>query len=339
MTTPLFGAERFFDFSKFEPNQPPPGFHSTVTGRGKPGDWKIILEDVPPTLPPLSPNAPSVTKRPVLAQLARDPVDEHFPVLVFDEDVYEDFTLTTRFKTVAGTVEQMAGIVFRYQDEKNYYVVRASSMGNTFRFYKFVDGVRSDPIGPKIEIPGNTWQEMSVECKGNQIHVFLNGKEAMPMMTDSSFMRGKIGFWTKSDAVSYFVDAKIVYKPIETLATVLVRDTLRRYPRLLGLRIYAKTERRQELHVVAADKPEDLGTAGGTVEEEVIQKDGLAYGKTSKSVVVTLPLHDRNGEPYACVRITMATFPGQTENNAIARATPIIKSMETRSRLPKDLTE
>ena len=30
-----------------------------------------------------------------------------------------DFTLTTRFKTVKGVVEQMAGIAFRIQNETN----------------------------------------------------------------------------------------------------------------------------------------------------------------------------------------------------------------------------
>src|ERR1041384_4895623 len=137
-------AERSFDFTRFPLNQAPTGFVSRVTGEGKPGDWKIIEENVPALLPPLSPNAP-VPKGRVLAQLSEDMRDEHFPLLIFDGDTYGDFTLTTRFKCVRGTTEKMAGLAFRIQDEKNYYVVRASAEGNTFRFYKFVDGRRSPP--------------------------------------------------------------------------------------------------------------------------------------------------------------------------------------------------
>lgn len=42
------------------------------------------------------------------------------------------------------------------------------------------------------------------------------------------------------------------------------------------------------------------------------------------------PLRDRNGEPIAAVRVTMTTFLGQTEQNALQRALPIVKYMQAR---------
>src|SRR5260221_13526414 len=74
---PLGAAERVFDFNGLKLNETPPGFRSTVSGTGKPGDWKIILDDVPSLLPPISPKAPTASKRPVLAQLSTDRTDEH----------------------------------------------------------------------------------------------------------------------------------------------------------------------------------------------------------------------------------------------------------------------
>src|SRR6266853_1017251 len=101
LVMPALAAERKFDFGEFRENQTPAGFRSTVTGKGKPGDWKIILEDVPPLLPPLtSQPPPATTKHSVLAQLAQDPADEHFPLLIYEDEKFGDFTLTTRFKTV-----------------------------------------------------------------------------------------------------------------------------------------------------------------------------------------------------------------------------------------------
>src|SRR5215467_378862 len=88
-------AERKFDFSDTPEGQSPQGFRSTITGKGKPGDWKIVLDDVPSQLPALTSRAAAVAKRPVLAQLAQDPTDEHFPMLIFQEDTYDDFKLTT----------------------------------------------------------------------------------------------------------------------------------------------------------------------------------------------------------------------------------------------------
>jgi DNA-binding IclR family transcriptional regulator len=54
-------------------------------------------------------------------------------------------------------------------------------------------------------------------------------------------------------------------------------------------------------------------------------------------VVVTLPVHDRNGEVIAALRVEMKSFFGQTENNALARALPIAKEMERRIVEARDL--
>src|SRR5262249_53006280 len=90
-------AERHFDFSQLREGEPPPGFRSTVTGGGKPGNWKIVLDEASSLLPSLAPQshdaAPTstVNKRAVLGQLAQDPTDEHFPLLIYDEEVFDDF--------------------------------------------------------------------------------------------------------------------------------------------------------------------------------------------------------------------------------------------------------
>ncbi|MBI4325603.1 MAG: DUF1080 domain-containing protein [Chloroflexi bacterium] len=335
----LLAAERHFDFGKFPLNEPPAGFRSAVSGQGKPGDWKIIMDEVPPLLPPITPNAPLVTKRPVLAQLDRDQTDEHFPLLIFEEETFGDFTLTTRFKTVRGLAEQMAGVAFRIQDEKNYYYVRASSLGNTFRFYKLVQGERSAPIGLEVAIPQGVWHEMAVECKGNQIRCLLDGKEVIPKLTDSSFSAGKIGFWTKSDSVSYFADTKLVYTPRESLAKVLVREMMQKYPRLLGLKIYARRQNQSAIQIIASNNEADIGTSGATVEREVIERDALYFGRVKQTLIVTLPLHDRNGEVIAAVRVELRGFRGQTEQNAVARALPIVRQMELRIQSTTDLLQ
>ena len=193
LALPAMAVERKFDFSGLREQQTPPGFHSTVTGKGKPGDWKIVLDEVPSPLPLLTPEAHVVNKRPVLAQLAQDPTDDHYPLLVFDEETYRDFTLTTRFKLVGGVAEQMAGVAFRIQDEKNYYYVRASALGNTFYFFKFVNGELIGPIGAKVPISRGVWHELSVECRGSQITCSLDGQALIPQMQQDAFTEAKSG--------------------------------------------------------------------------------------------------------------------------------------------------
>src|ERR1041385_1678108 len=84
----LGAAERAFNFGDTPQDKVPPGFRSAVGGGGKPGDWKVVGTEVPPTMPAISSNAPSVSGRPVLAQTARDPMNFHFPMLIYDNESF-----------------------------------------------------------------------------------------------------------------------------------------------------------------------------------------------------------------------------------------------------------
>jgi len=339
LVQPAAGAERTFDFSEVPEGQVPSGFRSALTGQGKRGEWKVVLDDVAPLMPPFNPGAPHVTKQAVLAQLSQDRADDHYPLLVWDGDVFGDFTVTTRFKLVSGETEQMAGLAFRIQDEKNYYYVRASGLGGTFYFFKFVKGELIGPIGSRVAITNGIWHEMSVECKGSQVTCLLDGRPIIPRMLQDNFAKGKIGFWTKSDSVSYFGNTRIAYTPLEDPAQGIVRETVKKYSKLLGLKVFVLGPDSKTTRLVASLDPSELGHPGAKAELDVLTQGLVYYGKEKASVSVTLPLRDRNGDFIAAVKVIMRTFPGQTEQNAVARATPISRDMQGRIRSLKDLVD
>jgi hypothetical protein len=329
-------AERSFDFASDTVGQPPKNFQSTLTGDGPLGDWRIINETT--GINSGQPRSSVTVQHPVLAQLSANTTDERFPLLIYEPEIFDDFVFTTRFKTVAGEVEQMAGLAFRYQDEKNYYVVRASSLGNSFVFYKFVDGIRSNPIGVQTSIPTNTWHDLTVECVGNDIRCLLNGRTLFPNLIDNSFIEGRIGFWTKSDSVSYFRDAKVSYSPKDPAAKSLVRDVMAQYPRLAGIKICAPPSPGSPTRILASNNPGEVGQPGTAIDDDVLAKGAIFYGKDKKISEVAMPIRDRNGEPIASVRVQLDRFPGQTEANAIARARPIINFIQDRVQTARDLT-
>lgn len=339
----LRAAELIFDFGTNQPGRAPAGFQSVLAGLGSPGDWRIVLDEVPSALAPFTPQAAAGVgrsgRRPVLAQVSKDPTDERFPLLIYEGETFGDFTLTTRFKLVEGTKEQMAGIVFRYVDAANFYYIRASGLGNTFNFFKVINGQRGAPIAGKVEVPRGVWHEMTITCEGTRIRARLNGQEVWPELDDKSLPSGRIGFWTKSDAVSYFGDTRIIYKPRVTLAQVLVKETLLKYPRLLGVKIYAAVTNDTRLRTIASSEPEELGQPAPDDAGRVLEERGFFYGKGEGIISMTLPLHDSNGEKVAAVRVIMKSFLGQTEKNAVVRAMPIVKDMEARIRSLNDLVQ
>ena len=329
------GAEKRFDFADVAQDQPPPHFRSVVGGDGPPGQWRVIQSEV---TPPAGSADNSPVRKSVLAQLSTDPTDERFPMLIYEDEVFADFRLSTRFKTVDGKVERMAGLVFRVQDERNYYVVRASSLGNTFRFYKVVNGQRGVILGPEIPIPTGVWHEMSIECKGNQIRCSLNGAQVIPTISDTSFYRGKFGFWTKSDSVTYFTETRLTYIPVELPAARLVRETAAKYERLLDLHVFIARTNGSGAQLLASKEPPQ-GPPDEETAAKVLKSGKTFYGKTRKNVTVAMPLRDRNGEVIAAVSVLMESFRGQTQDNAITRASPVVRSLQRQVQSLQDLIE
>jgi hypothetical protein len=356
-------AEIKFDFSQFQDGRIPPGFISLVSGPGAPGDWKVMDVLVPPTMAPILTNLPATrlatAKQTVLAGSSQDAAPGHSPILLFTNEIFANFTLTTRLKIVGGTTAPEAGIAFRVQDEKNYYVIRASTAGNasvpgSLLWYRVVGGVRYDGqgMGVLVPIPTDAWQELKVECVGTSIRAFLNGKQMippvlagattndseLPRINDSTFAAGKTGFWTAGDTVAYFAETRIDYTARIPQIQTVIADVMKKNSRLLGLKVYAL--RNSPSPVVVADgKANDLGSPGGKTEEDVIANGRIFYLKQTNSVEVTQPLRDRNGDVIAALKTTMTTFTGETIETAVARATQIKKAVESGLAILQDINE
>jgi hypothetical protein len=325
---PVIASEIKINFSDFQTNQTPPGFHGTLAGGGKPGDWKIVMNEVSSAFAPLTSQTPVFNRRSVLAQLNQDPTDDRFPMLIYDKETFKDFKLTTQFKIAGGALEQMAGVVFHFQNQSNFYVIRASALGRNLRFYKVVDGVRGNLIGPEMDIPTGVWHTLTVQCQGNQITCWFDEHLAMPPLNDNTFAAGKIGFWTKSDAVSYFGDTTILYTPRVPMAQTLVQDMIRKYPRILELRIYALNDK-GEPQIIASKNEKEIGQPGTNTEKNTITSGSLYFGRGIGTVAVTMPLTDRNGDSMAAVRVQLKSFEGETQDTAVARVRTIVKQIQT----------
>lgn len=321
----------------------PDGFHPWAAGSAaekalgkkkknpKPEDlgWKIVMDDAETAFPAVTPDAKTNSKEPVIAQQGGQEEDEFFPMLVYEDEIFGDFTVTMKIKMVAGKMEQMAGLAFRIQDDKNYYMVRASALGDTFRFYKYVDGIRSPAIGTSDKITSGEWHDLKVECRGNKIICSLDNKIFIPELTDLSYNKGYIGLWTKSDSTSYFRDIKIDFTPRESRAKIGVAAALKRFDKVEDLKLYAPKDGVGDLVVIAAKNKDDIGTAASTAAQNCIRDNAIYSGETRRSWTVTMPLLDENGDPLGAVTVVLKKFIGQSKKNAIVRARAVMDRIQS----------
>ena len=139
--------------------------------------------------------------------------------------------------------------------------------------------------------------------------------------------------------LSYFGQTRITYSPRQILAQRLVRETLTKYPRLRGINIFAASDGQPAARLIAGTNPAEIGRLAQALENDVIARSSIYYGKDNDSVLVTFPLHDVNGDTVAAIKLMMKSFPGQTEKNALARALPIVKEIESRIQRGADLLQ
>jgi hypothetical protein len=199
------GATRTLDFTADAVGQAPRGFtfgHTKKTGA--PGAW-VVQDD---------------GGNKVLAQTNADSTRSRFPVAVVTDVTAADLDLSVRFKPVSGRVDQAAGLVWRYQDEDNYYIVRANALENNVVLYKVEKGTRTDlPVkgegrtyGKKAQVPSGQWSTLRVVAAGQRFDVYLNGTKLYEVEDSTFSQAGKIGVWTKADSVTQFDDLTILTK-------------------------------------------------------------------------------------------------------------------------------
>jgi len=196
------GSAETWRFDGQTPGDSPRGFSCALTGKGRPGTWTVAPD-------PAAPSPPNV-----LAQTDADRTNYRFPVCVIDGALATDVDLSVRFKPISGSVDQAAGLVWRYRDADNYYVVRANALEDNVVLYKVEKGKRSslDPVGSpgaygkKTPVTSGQWSTLRVAARGSRFEVFLNGEKLFAVEDPTFPGAGHVGVWTKADSVTRFDD-------------------------------------------------------------------------------------------------------------------------------------
>lgn len=134
---------------------------------------------------------------------------DRFNICVQNKLNYQNLEMEVRIKALEGEEDQGGGLVWRYRDAKNYYITRANPLENNFRVYKVVDGNRKQLESANVNMKTGEWFTIKIVATGNSMDCYYNGQRLLSHTDDTFPEAGKVGFWSKADAVSLFDDLKI----------------------------------------------------------------------------------------------------------------------------------
>jgi len=105
------------------------------------------------------------------------------------------------------------GLIWRAENDRNYYLTRANPLEQNVRLYRVDKGIRKMIANHDQTIDVRKWHRLRVVMQGCRIQVFYDDGRVFDQC-DRALTAGKIGLWTKSDAVTYFDDLELViHKP------------------------------------------------------------------------------------------------------------------------------
>jgi hypothetical protein len=179
-----------WSFDEDKVGGPPAGFEFAVTARKHPGKWVIVKDG----------------SSQVLAQVDRDTTPRRFAMALVRNSSFKNLRISVKAKPVAGEVEMVAGLVWRYTDPDHYYVARWNA--DSVRVDRVVKGERQllTPHEIKVALATKTWHTLVVEHRGEDIRVSVGGKSVFRGRDSTYTEAGLIGVWVKADSLTHFDD-------------------------------------------------------------------------------------------------------------------------------------
>lgn len=194
----LAAGGRVIDFDALPVGALPPGWSVAMDSQGAPPRWEVRKDQTAPTQPY------------VLAQVSNDQAGDRFPLAILEGVALRDGDVSVRIKPVAGRDDQAGGLVWRYRDARNYYVVRANAVDKTVAVWRVQDGQPSAILATaKHEIPANAWSILKISARGAKFQVYVDHRRVLEGQDTAFTGPGKVGLCTVAESEVYFDDFRV----------------------------------------------------------------------------------------------------------------------------------
>jgi len=174
------------------------------------GEWRVLIDrnapSEPNTLGLPGYGLPHTTKMKLWFDSFFN--DNYLLAIPKDDTEYTNFSYEASIKPWGGAFGSYAGLVFRYTDPQNYYVLAAACPKDTLTLYRMSGGRLNVIKEVPAELERGRWYNMKVDASGGHLVAYLDGKQMLDA-NDGSIPKGRIGVWSQNDSRVSFDNIKV----------------------------------------------------------------------------------------------------------------------------------
>jgi len=194
-----FGNVESVNFDALRAGVLPPHWSVMSSDARIPSRWVVKADRTAPSRPN------------VLAQEAPLHGRRDYSVALFDDGYCKDADLSVDLKIMSGKIEQTAGLVWRFQDDENYYFAMASVDHDSVGVFKKVN--RTVSVLGHASVPhriaDHEWNLLKVRFRGPHVTLFFGHRKLIETEDNALDKPGKSGVWTRGDTIAYFDNFRV----------------------------------------------------------------------------------------------------------------------------------
>jgi hypothetical protein len=171
----------------------PDGCTPAVSGFGGPAAWEVRVERF-------------LLDGKALVETSHETKLNRFPLCIASLPVAKNAEVELSFVAHVGGKARAAGIVLRFTDPQDFYLVEADAVAGHMRLVRVVNGERREIASRAAVLVTGKAQSLRVKATDEDFAVALDGKALFEARDGGLALPGRFGIWSRADSLTSFGD-------------------------------------------------------------------------------------------------------------------------------------
>lgn len=176
-----------------EEGSEPDGCTPAVSGLGGPSVWQVRVERL-------------LLDGKALVEVSSQAEPNRFPLCIADGPVAKNAEVELSFVAHDGGIARVAGIVLRFADPQDFYVVEADVLAGSIHLLRVVNGERRDLAGRPAALSVGKALTLKIKAVDDSFVVLLDDKFLFEAHDGGIGAPGRFGVWSRADSLTSFGD-------------------------------------------------------------------------------------------------------------------------------------